>query len=822
MKPTLKRVLPALLAASMVLPVAGCKKRNTKEESSGTKEASTQSETETTPSENSAPGKVSIEMPDENYFRSIREQYEEAGYCLDDTVIGENGRYRNVNMTYVPDPFQTDMYVAFLFSEEGYDFMKTKEPLYSQMSLDAYRENMMNLYPKYKKILDDNFNLSRFPGERIAITTDPEFDLASMDLDKYMECLEEGFRIMTTDPTIKTEIEDTLNSKTISGDTVLEVRMHFSLDNKNDVVVSVDVVTCKQETTVDAQKTVAFGAELENTMLGVPYITTLHALSGFEEAAKKLYIQENLYTSYALREEVEAFSAEYGTNKQKVSDLPTGELICVEFQDVYKSRYYYYGEGKWAYTRELYGDVQTFEVTDKAANDKFVDEMLARLALIQLSPELRRAELITYDADSFYSEPKLSKEYKNANSQSVSYSLGYSTTWDFSVLREGEDLLYSEKETFRTTNNNDGIQESVYNDYYEYVQQGQEKYFRESAIQDLYREAADYQGRGSRYLLMQDPITDYSFEYGFTATDGEEHINCEVYSSEDCRMTLLLDKDGMPFAGWKWFAKAPWTEESGKNFLQKGLTLMTSIITQHVDTNMDQRFDDIKKNVVKTGQTGTSRSKEDVLREWLKENNLPDLDGTIVKGKTYKESPVVQAFRDHLEQHEDFTAEFWTWEEICLTQTSVSTKEQDFVYVESVRFYDFFDETYDSVWKTTGVELGMGNTEEIGDPGKNDHFWNTCNSCGVVRWPVALTIYKRDVFVQAYEATIDGEEYIIEEWGLRTGNARDEVDVIYFCKDGKIIGFKENEFDQMKTTYLTEFRDGTDESLFNVDAAGNT
>ena len=36
------------------------------------------------------------------------------------------------------------------------------------------------------------------------------------------------------------------------------------------------------------------------------------------------------------------------------------------------------------------------------------------------------------------------------------------------------------------------------------------------------------------------------------------------------------------------------------------------------------------------------------------------------------------------------------------------------------------------------------------------------------------------------------------------------------------IGFKENEFDQMKTTYLTEFRDGTDESLFNVDAAGNT
>ena len=287
-------------------------------------------------------------------------------------------------------------------------------------------------------------------------------------------------------------------------------------------------------------------------------------------------------------------------------------------------------------------------------------------------------------------------------------------------------------------------------------------------------------------------------------------------------MTLLLDKDGMPFAGWKWFAKAPWTEESGKNFLQKGLTLMTSIITQHVDTNMDQRFDDIKKNVVKTGQTGTSRSKEDVLREWLKENNLPDLDGTIVKGKTYKESPVVQAFRDHLEQHEDFTAEFWTWEEICLTQTSVSTKEQDFVYVESVRFYDFFDETYDSVWKTTGVELGMGNTEEIGEPGKNDHFWNTCNSYGVIRWPVALTIYKRDVFVQAYEATIDGEEYIIEEWGLRTGNARDEVDVIYFCKDGKIIGFKENEFDQMKTTYLTEFRDGTDESLFNMDAAGNT
>jgi len=830
-----RRTVAVLLTGSVIL--GGCRARNTKESSTDTEEESTAEQTEQT-EQTEAPvhEPVTLAMPDETFFKALRDEHGLDGNYGDHFVIGENGKYRHVSygmaasrsIYTLVDASQADMYIAFLFSEEGYNYMKSKDVNYSRMSLDDYRHVMENNYPRYDKILDDDYNLVQMPLERVAITVEPEFDIAGIDLDKYMESVEEGFRIMTTDPDLKTRIEDAINTPTIDGNSILQVVFHLMLDKDKNIVVSVELESFKQETLLTVQNTVSFGMDIQNTMLSVPYITTRQ---GFVEELvenDKIYIQEDIYHSYEFFERLDAFHTEYGTNEQQVQEIPDNELICVEFSDTFKTRYYYFGEGKWAFEQKLIGDKRTFEVSDQGVNNKYADELLARIGLNLLSIDLLRAEPITYDIfSSFYSNPKLSKEYKDANEQRVSFYSYDDDTWDFYVLRNGEDFQYCEKNTLGWTNNYTGMQEDTYYDFYEYIQSGNEKYSNRSSVSKDYQVTSAFGGKGSTYLLMQDPDEKFSFEYGFTAKDGEESISCEVYKSENCRMTLLLDEKGMPFAGWTWFEKTPEMGKMNTHLYKQGLTIMPSISTKKSDTDLSQVLDKIKQapNGEKKDIVGVDKPVEELLHDWQKEMNLPDLTAQAVKGKGYQNSQVVQDFMDLLDQHNDFMADFWTWDDYWCEHTKVTTKEDDFVYASTAYDYDSVVRDLgnsDTVWKTTGYELGKKDSDYLGDPGKNDYFWQTVGH-GPVGWPKALTPSSKSKFIAAYDATIDGEDFIVEEWEWMSIQRSqktfgDRMQIIYFCKDGKVVGFTERKDDEISTTYLMEFKEGTDEELFKLEA----
>ncbi|MBR2750716.1 MAG: hypothetical protein IKD90_06270 [Clostridiales bacterium] len=793
------KAMALLLTGSTIMGVAGCRKKSTTETTLEKREESVSGQTE-----NTNPIPVEIQEPSERFMEQIKENFGQGLDSSDAFFIGADGSFKFNPLMSNLDANQTPQFFYYLFSEEAFQKAKEQDKKYAGLSLEEYRDRLKEDYPQYLKFLDDRFQLKdKLPPERIMIFFPSTYVFKECGNDKLMECLQAGIELLYKDERIKSRLQDTVSSDDISGEDIQQVNINYSLDEENNIVVNVELLTYAQESTL-YQTTIAWGKDVENEVFGPPYITTWQAKKDY---ADKIYKPVHINLNYAFFDKLESLRKEHGANEQRVPELDSDWRLSVEFLDAENNKYFYYGDGKWAYSNSLYGIRSCFEVPLEQENDKIVDEMLTYLCLSTQWKKIGLKESYTCDLSNCYSDSRLSPKYKNANKQEISYCFGEDDeTWKYSVLLDGTNRKYNEDTVFKLMNNYTGALFEIWDDHYEYAENETEKYYRVNLAGNEYSEADHFEGNGNQYLLLLDPTDPCTFEYGFTVGDDENSYAVEIYKSNDSRLAVFLDQDGMPFAGWQWFEKT----QNENDIFREGFAIIESIQTTKEDTDLTSYFEVAKQNPAQIGpnQSGSQKSKADQIRDEQKRLGLPDLTAQVVKGKTYQDSPVVQSFFDNLAKHDDFTLEYYTLEEYFSERSKITTRGYEFVAEITAESADHSEPLSNRIWKTNGI-ADIPDAESIGEPGKNDSFWENYSD----QLPKAFVQTKYSFLIEAYDATLNGEPYIVEEWEV--GNRGNKQRFLYFCKDGRVVGFRRSDMKLDSVTHIVSLRDGTDEALFS-------
>lgn len=834
-----KKTVSALLALVLALGIAlpGCKKsekKSKKDKEETIEETSEDESDETKSTKTAAQWDGTLDFPQDKIVdavvKNISNPINGGMMCL---VLKDDGTFDLATQQQIYDDY-TYYYLAFVSTEIFFNMYSADYPGYTQDTYDEYIKEMRKDIPEINDILDDQNQLINIPENRfyilISLSAEDTDFIQKPDQDFLKTCISTGLEELLTDETLVGLLEKELTENTVDYAAPFCASVQVIQNQGNSAYITASACSLDGRQSFHADSFYAPDGQGENNNSYGIQITNMDDI-WYAGEIKVLPTQENIHDFGELGTMFEPyivdsnFETGWYANDPWVADggfppsgifyrntFYEGTILSLYNESVKNELWLYMGDGKWFYEDNL-GRKATYQV-EESVNNAALDRAYTWLALGCYSDhELIPSPIfgqMTVDWNATYSETKLNPATAKNN---VCFISRYLSRVSYRLIRsevEKDGFYYCDCTTQATGMDSSGLPYTEDLEFYEFIFQGNKGYYRWDTIPAFYAcSEDDFRGEYEPGTISSRLAAEFDFEVGYEVFVDSTFADASRYDE------LPVDAAGIEFyrsrVGNTTFAVI--VDVNGNYIAGFEYDDTSSIIYMYIrefstESQLSDLMKDAEEHDAGNGSgSGNGNGDPQSASEWrtkdLLEHGFFDLSGTLIIGNEIKESPVVQDYLDHLEALEDFTFHFWIFGDYLVKENMVTYSDGDFYEFKDVSSHDnSFD--YDITRIKIGDTIYYGSSDEDWKSYDTDDLPETEVLYSL---PGALNPKHDPVFVRAYDATLDGEEFIVEEWKY------DGVTYTYFCKNGNIIALSYVEFGATLYCYFTYTSKDAEKSL---------
>lgn len=818
----------------VALLISGCSKKETSEDTTKTTTEATSKEQvtsiEETEEETSSESSSSETfMPPDNLIKELVAGMKQDRAANSDMVmmLCENGNYKMVNIASAITEI-TPLLIEYEFSEEYLNDRKEYDESAKNMTLDEFREVQKKQFAtkEFDKYLDDNYHLKERPKGRVVVSVYSELRDIFDDDAVMEECVRAAFSLFDTDPRLKERLDDALYGDYVHGNTAQYMGIMIGFDADQNILVQAGVESFNGDEIMAETVISNDNAKAQNHFQGEANIR-IENIFRSKYAAGELELKLDESEAKVLFDRLEALREGSSASSSELEEqVRKSAPVMITFQDSFKSRYIYMNDGIWRYSSMTFHFDTYFRPEDQEASTRLIDELCMQASLPVISDIRDLAGTLKADFSKSYDSPTLSDVYPKGNYQAVVFHVNQDSYWYYLHSEDSEGGVFYFEEMHSDLTSGSGQTNVFSADEYEYAGIPGEMYYRPDTT-DVFYPADGFAGHGSLSYLLKEKEDAYQFQYGVDVSNDETTYRCDLYQNSKYRLAVILDEKGVPFTGWRWSEIGENWDDSSENMpIQPGLGVIRDIVTQDWDPEIEEYLEHARAHLAgqngqggqdgKNGQgapgtgSGSDSSATKSAADWIREDQdaegFPDLTGKIKKGDSIDHSPVMKDFLDYLDNDGPYSLEYWAFGCFKKYHGVLTVKDMDFYHSVIVRSHDNSSD-FDFLYVALGDYIYQGSIEAPNRYPKEDSFDEREVR---LQLPDPLTPEKEHTFKRAYEGAIEGQAYTIEEWSVG------EKDVIYYCQDGRLVGFRSVENGYTMFYHVVGFSESADEDLLVV------
>ncbi|MBO4926759.1 MAG: hypothetical protein J5379_00695 [Clostridiales bacterium] len=781
-----------------------------------------------------------VNSPDTSVISGIADKFLKEGSTV--IALDDQGKYQNTNSQLAMLDYQQYL-KEYLFSEECYERTAATMPGSGIESYEDYVEQMKTLYGADTPELDENNKLQELPQNRVFFAIQ---SLYAQGFDQTISsvlaeaCISRGFNLLFDDNGCNTAICNSVKENKVFYDTAYIYVICIIPVSDSSAYVLIRANTLDSSRNLHCAEFVSLNGEQP-----VQQLRSLQISAQDPEYSPIFVHLPAGDQSQELLDEIEAFHDRFGSPSTngitwKDGPLPTGieeemtpTLVAATAGSSLQTSLSYRADGTWFYT-SLLDERETFTVSDHEAERTMLDLLYRYVAQEAfkncscLLPSLQGNW--TIDTSKSYDQTRIAPEEKDKNASIImvykSEDIYQSTTITFS----GDDLYYCDDtiELYDVQTTDTPFYQTT--DFYEFYKQGDEAFFRPDTTDVFYSvDPSDFRGKRTATLISKMIADEYEFKAGYELDytpdgDAEERANeswrlpgwtvtdripvsCEYYTKGSSTLVVFLNADGRLLCGWE--------------YNPEGLTIYYAISEDSVEmdltTDMEHARNHLGTDPNDSGDPGSDqggqgqggngssqpkpdseKNEEDWIVEDVAEHGYFDLTGNIVEGDAIEGSPVVQKYMEYFASLSPFIFEYWEFGNYRVNNYFLTlNKDGDFCDAEIVSSHDNsfdYDMTRvkigDTIY-TSSESDGSSRSDKIGPEYVEDEI--------LYSLPDVMIPSHNGTFKRAYYATVNGDEYIIEEWTYRGETT------YFFCKDSEILAMKYQKFGNTFYAYVSRY-----------------
>ena len=780
--------------------------------------------------------KITIGIPDDNMISGLASRFGATGSVL--FAYTANGEYKESDMTSYSTAY-SEIIAEYVFSEEFYE-QNIHKGGNTKTTYDEYVEQMKEQMPDEAELLGDDLKLKELPDERFFFSIMGralnQRQSPQPDRELLEEAVRTGMSMLFEDPLCQAHFEKYIKMDELVYDMPYIYGITIVWVSERSAYVLVEGTTLDSSKFFSKTEYVSLDGEPAKLGGSVENLT-ISALGFAGEPRIKYNINDAEQSQALISDLMEFFEAHSDAddgNPWRDYDYANtmtidGSIVSVFSYDETEMAFQYLGNGEWFYT-DMFENIRTFTVTDEKENHDMLERIYEEAARAAF---WKCGDLMTIvngswkvDWDKEYDSSRVTAEQKEANFE-IMYK--YIDEREFqSIFRASDDnsMYFCENKVRQTDAKVDGVPVTEDVDYYEFIMEDDVAYARYDTVPeyskvdtgslvpglsfaktlDLYEFVGGYEVDFTEFANDEAPesLAGPDAGYGFDA-NGHRLISnttyvpayCEIYRAgdgyDDETIAILLTSDGHIIGGW----------EYGSD----GLIVYYFIGLGTMDVDLHEDIEFAEGNTAESNQQkkdDAEKTAEDWQREDLTAHGFFDLAGTVTEGPAIDSSPVVQGYIDYFQSLQPFTIEMWTFGAYRVEETVLSFDGTD--------FYDFTDvSSHDGSFDYDLTRVLIGDTMyTTGSDGmqRSDPKSEYCSDSEILYSLPGIFIPTHTVkFQRAYNGTLDGQEYVIEEWTDQGGT------FTFFCRDGEILAVKYWEFGYTLYCYFAEFSRSADSDL---------
>ena len=804
------------------------------------------------------PSKITVGMPDDKTISGLASAFRKDGSILF-ACLG-NGTYRSTDVTALSNGF-SGIIAEYIFSAEYYQ-KYIQQAGKSKLSYDEFVEEMKKEMPNGTDLLDDDYKLKELPDERFFFSVSGRA-LHNQNIQPSQELIEEAIRrgmtILFEEPLCQAHFEKYIKMDELVYDMPYAYGITIVWVSETSAYIIVEGGALDSSKVFSKSEYVSLDGEPADLVVSCDSL--MISTKGYAGNSRIQYNVDDAARAQALVDELqEFFEAHYDAdgdgngpwydyNYMYTMDND-GNVVSVFCYDDTEMTFQYLGDGEWLYT-DMFENKRTFTVADEAENRAMLERIYEEAAqeafwkcgdlmtIVDGTWEIDWGSSSASDSGSSsgsgsaYGTSRMADWLKDANYQTL-YS--YIDDREFrSVFQAWDDnsLMVCQNNVRQTDAKVNGIPttEDVY--YYEALVEDGVAYARNDTTPEYYEladpgmaipdtpfverlagcefvggyevEFTEYPDDGKPENLAGDDAG-YGFDKNgirIIADATRVPAYCEVYRSgngagggfgyDDQTIVILLTEEGNIIAGW----------EYGK----QGLIVYYFIGLGRGDVDLSGDIAFAAENTADKNQQkkdDADKTAADWQLQDLTEHGFFDITGPVSEGDTYSSSPIVQGYIDYFQALEPFTLEMWTFGAFKVKEAVLS--------FDGKNFYDFDDvSSHDGSFDYDITRVLLGDTiytsssdgsQRVDQKGPEYSDAEILYSLPAIFIPTHTVTFQR-----AYNATLDGQSYIIEEWSYQGET------FTFFCQDGEILAVKYREIGNMMYCYFAEFSKSADLDL---------
>jgi hypothetical protein len=336
-------------------------------------------------------------------------------------------------------------------------------------------------------------------------------------------------------------------------------------------------------------------------------------------------------------------------------------------------------------------------------------------------------------------------------------------------------------------------------DYYEYITDGKAQYYRPDQ-NDVWYVAESFEGSQSMDSLPKRISNAESYVGKFEVTQNSNSYTVEHWAANLSDAYVLFDGSGEIVGAW-YSGESGVTAVYGYRISQADTDNLAEIFSDAEAKLSDGNSDSVSEKTV-------AKTDEEYLAEDTAEYDLLDLSGEKIKGETITNAHTVSDWRDYFANNTSYTVEFY--------QAGAGRLEHHVYTREGDDFYTLWDAfLHEDNGGTGSEEICIGNTVYNAVYYLDEYDSRTFYSSAKDEYTTAILPQPFDpdddvTFVDAYYVTVGGETYECEEWKT------DYHDFAVYSKDGEIIAYETDFYDEPVVCTIKKFSKSSDSSLIKA------
>jgi len=780
------------------------------------------------------PSKITIAPPDDSVVRGMADEWRSNNSAI--FVLTDHGEYRSTDENMFFSAY-LQLTAEYVFSEEYYE-MSVAQMNTADMTYDEYVEDMLRDMPDQAKFLGPDHKLKELPDERIFfVVSGRSLNGISMNAvapELIEQAVRTGMDIIFADSRIQAHLEQYIKNDELTYDMPYVYGINIAGISSDSAYVIVQGISLdgSQEFTVSEFVSLS-GATAD--LLSLASSLRIETSGASQESSAVFHVEDKEQTD-ALLSELLDFCERNGVG---TSDGPWYEsdgidfsymnstLVTVTCQET-QTEVMYLGNGDWL-MRDFSGHEHAFRASSDEESRAMLDQIYEAAAGAAFG---KCGDLMTIvdgtwaiDRSAPYDAPKLEAGQKNASMETIYTYISESTFQSVTHAADSDSIYVCENTVLQTDATVDDVRVPQDLSYYELIIEGGVGYARYDTV-PVYTKLDDADIAGVMpFTPFAKTLDLYDFVGGFAVSyvpyeesraagsdagygfDSEGHrlissstmvpAFCEFYRVGDEAdaetIAVLLDEDGKIIGGWEYGAE--------------GLTVYYFIGSATVDVDLQELSAFAEENTEEKAQQAVAdadKSAADWQREDLEAHGFFDLSGVVTESGDLDESPVVQGYIDYFQSLQPFSLEMWTFGAYKIHQSVLSFDGADFYDYDGVSSHDgSFDYVVmrvrlgDTIY--TATDDGMQRADPAGPEFSDAEI--------LYSLPDIFIPGHKIEFLRAYTGTLDGREFVVEEWSYRG------VKFTFYCQDGEILAVKYPEFGSMLFCYFSEFTKSADYEL---------